>query len=230
MKDLFKKDKLAQWWVVWGRKWDWYPLPLRMEEDWWLLVNLWQELVSENPNTWNNEIRVSISQVDLTNNSLKIIDYPHAELHKWDHYFYTDHVELDNALSQNYLITTSNTLKWGHMHIICWWSAITQIEVYEATDKLWTTLQQVFNNNRNSSNVATLSVHKWISWWTTDWLRLVYHKWGSSTNQSSSGVWVRSDEELLLKQNTKYIVRITSFTNDNLCNLSLYWYEHTNLV
>lgn len=36
------------------------------------------------------------------------------------------------------------------------------------------------------------------------------------------------NEEIILKQNTKYILRVTSGTNGNLTNLYLSWYEHTN--
>jgi hypothetical protein len=175
-------------------------------------------------------MKVSLDQIEPSTNSVKVIDYSHAELHRGDHYFYTDHVELDSAAIQNYLITTSNTAEWGHMHIMASGSAITTVEVFEATDKTGTTAQTVFNNNRNSANTATITVHKGISGGTTDGTRLIYTKSGSSTNQSRSGGEVRNDEELLLKQNTKYIVRITSGTNDNLCNLALYWYEHTNLI
>jgi len=33
-----------------------------------------------------------------------------------------------------------------------------------------------------------------------------------------------------MKQNTKYLIRITSGTAGNLTNLALTWYEHTNKI
>lgn len=39
-----------------------------------------------------------------------------------------------------------------------------------------------------------------------------------------------ASNEVILKQNSKYLIRFTSGTADNLCNLLLEWYEHTNSV
>jgi len=177
----------------------------------------------------NGLAKVSLDQIDQSTNAVKTIDYAHAEIHAGDHYFYTDHVTLNSAGVQDYLITTPDTAKWGHFSFLKDGSAITQFELFEATDKTGTTLQSVFNNNRNSVKTPGVTIHKGTSGGTTDGTRLIYYKSGSDTNQSKGSSGTRNDEEINFKQNTKYIFRITSGSNNNLCNVQFYWYEHTNI-
>jgi hypothetical protein len=126
------------------------------------------------------------------------------------------------------LITTPNTTKWSHFTFLATGNAITQVELYEATDRIGTTLQTVYNSNRNSATPATLTVHKGYSGGTTDGERIWIRKSGSSSSQSRSSSEATHENEMPLKQNTKYILRITSGTAANLTNLMLGWYEHTD--
>ena len=169
-------------------------------------------------------------RADSSTDSIQSIDYAHHEVHSGSHFMYSDSVELDSAGVQDYLITTPNTTKWVHVIVHVDGSAITQFQVYEATDKSGTTLQTVYNNNRNSATLPTVTVHKATSGGTTDGVLLSQYKGGSATNQSKAGTSTGNNEEMILKQNTKYIIRITSGTNDNLTNLRLEWYEHQNIV
>jgi len=141
---------------------------------------------------------------------------------------YTDSVELDSAATQDYLITTPNTAKWGHMIFYLDGSAITQWQFYEGSDKNGTTAQTIGNSNRNSLTTATITIHKGTSGGTTDGTLAYQYKGGSSAGAARTGTDSGNNEELILKQNTKYILRVTSGTNDNLTNVRLEWYEHTN--
>lgn len=162
-------------------------------------------------------------QLDNLTKSLIIIHHTHHEIHDGNHYFYNDSVELDNAATQDYLITTSDNS--CHLKLDFDGSTITQFELFEATDKEGTVLQDVYNNNRNSLNASNTTVHKGTNGGTTDGTRLKIFKGGSSTNQSKGSAGSRDEEEVPLKINTKYIFRITSGANDNLCNVGMYWYE-----
>lgn len=106
--------------------------------------------------------------------------------------------------------------------------AITQVQIYEGSDKIGTTPQTVFNSDRNSATAATVTIHKGTSGGSTDGTLIWQRKSGSATQQSRSGMEASRNAEKTLKQNTKYIIRITSGTADNLTNLQLEWYEHTN--
>ena len=171
------------------------------------------------------ELRYSL---DRTTRALNIIDYAHHEIHAGSHFLYTDAISLNAAGSQDYLITVPDTTKWPHMIFILGGSAITQFDLYEGTDKNGTTPQIVGNSNRNSANLAGVTIHKGTSGGSTDGTLIHTYKGGSATNQSRGGTGTRNDEELILKQNTKYILRITSGTASNLINVNLSWYEHTN--
>lgn len=166
--------------------------------------------------------------LDRITRALNVIDYAHHEIHAGSHFLYTDAISLNAAGSQDYLITVPDTAKWPHMIFILEGSAITQFDLYEGTDKNGTTLQTVGNSNRNSDNVAGVTVHKGVSGGSIDGTLIHTYKGGAATNQARASGSTRNDEEIILRQNTKYILRVTSGTNSNLINVNLSWYEHTS--
>jgi hypothetical protein len=183
-------------------------------------------------NRSGNRIRDGLNErfasLDKSTWTLQTIDYAHHEIHAGSHFMYTDAVELGSAGVQNYLITTPNTTSWAHMLFDMDGSAITQFESYEGADRDGTTLQTVGNNNRNSSKVAAVTVHKGYSGGSTDGARIHLYKGGSASAQSRGATAARNDSEIILRQNTKYILRVTSGTAANLTNIRMEWYEHTD--
>jgi hypothetical protein len=168
------------------------------------------------------------SSIDPVTQSVMTVDYPHHEIHSGGHYEYYDSVEVDNGSSQRYLITTPNTAKWSHVSFEVDGSAITRFALYEDSDRTGTTLQTSFNNNRNSLNVAGMTIHKGTSGGTTDGTLIAQYKSGSANGAARTGASSENNNEFILKQNTKYVLIVESFTNDNLINVRLGWYEHTN--
>lgn len=167
---------------------------------------------------------------DLTTRALQTIDFPHSQVHLGNHFIYTDSVTLAASGVQDYLITTPNTAKWAHMLFYLDGSAITQWQLYEATDKTGTTAQTIGNSNRNSTTLATITLHKGTAGGTTDGTLTHQYKGGSATNQARFATDTGNNQEIILKQNTKYILRTTSGTDNNLTNIRLEWYEYTNLT
>jgi len=176
-----------------------------------------------------NEATWEAALLDRITRSMTSIDHAHHEIHEGDHFMYTDAVELGNGVVQNYLITTPNTTRWAHMIFILEGSAITQFELYEGADRVGSVLQTVGNSNRNSATAATTTIHKGYAGGSTDGTRIHLYKGGSATGVAKSGAaGTRNDEEIILKQNTKYILRVTSGTAANLTNVNLSWYEHVS--
>ena len=167
--------------------------------------------------------------MDEDTNAIVYISFAHYKVHIGKHFIYTDHVVLGAAGTQDYLITTPDTSTWAHMTFHLSGSAITQWELYEGSDKTGTTLQTIGNSNRNSSNTSVLTLHKGTSGGTTDGTKLHLYKCGSSTNQARSDAQSENGEEITLMQGTKYILRTTSGSADNLTNVRLEWYEHENV-
>ena len=167
-------------------------------------------------------------RLDSSTHARTSIDYSHHEIHDGWHFMYTDSVELGVGGVQNYLITVPNTTRWPHMLFSLDGSAITQFELYEGADRVGSTLQTVGNSNRNSLNAAGTTIHKGYAGGATDGTLIHIYKGVSATNQSRGPADARGEGEIILKQNTKYILRVTSFTAANLTNVQLSWYEHTD--
>ena len=166
--------------------------------------------------------------MDSSSHGMIAISHEHHEIHAGDAFRYNDSLTLASGVSQDYLLTVANTTKWPHFTFSADGTAVTTTEVFRATDKTGTTLQSTFNANENSATVAGLTIHKGTTGGTTDGVSIFKYSSGTATGMSTfTGVEVFSGERIL-KQNTKYIIRITSGTNGNLVNLRADWYEHTN--
>lgn len=175
-----------------------------------------------------SDTTAQVPRVDATTHTIQIIDYAHHEIHAGSHFFYTDSVELGSGATQVYLITTPDTAKWAHLTFSATGSAITTVDLYEGADRVGDAAQTVFNNNRNSATTATVVVHKGITGGTTDGTKIYTIKSGASAGASRSPSVAQRENEIILDQNTKYLLRITSGTAANLTNLQLEWYEHTD--
>lgn len=159
--------------------------------------------------------------------SVKTIEVGHVFIHAGETFRYSNPVTLGSGVSQDYMITTPVSGKSMHTILSIDGTAITSFFVYEAGDRTGTTLQTYYNANRNSATTSTATIHKGTSSGTTDGTLLASYASGTATNQSRGSSNVSHDSEWVLKLNTKYIIRITSGTAGNLCNLYLEWYEHT---
>lgn len=163
-------------------------------------------------------------ETDTTTDAAITIDYPHYEVHAGNHYMFTDSVELGSGASQYYMITVSS-LVVPHMTFHLDGSAITQWQFYEDTDKTGVSAQTAANNDRNSTNTAATTLYKGVSGGTTDGTLAYLYKGGSGTQQSRSETDAGNNEELILKADTSYVLKVKSFTAANLTNIKLEWYE-----
>ena len=167
-------------------------------------------------------------QMDRRTGSLLVVDPVTHEIHAGNAYKYSDPTTLEAAASQDYLITTPDTTKLAHLQYSCDGTAITSFFLYEATDKTGPTAQTIFNADRNSTNTATITVHKGTSGGSTDGTLLKSYASGTATGSSRSNGTAIFGTERILKRNTKYIFRITSGTAGNLCNVKFEWAEITD--
>lgn len=167
--------------------------------------------------------------IDDMSHGMIQINHEHHEIHAGDAFRYSDPTTLASGVSQDYLLTVANTTKWPHFTFSVDGTAVTTVEVFRATDKIGTTLQSVNNANENSATLAGMTMHKGVSGGTTDGVSIFKHSSGTATGSSKSeGVGLYATERVL-RQNTKYLVRITSGTNGNMINFHAEWYEHTSI-
>lgn len=169
-------------------------------------------------------------KVDGSTQDLQVVEHEHAEIHGGDHYFYEDYAEIDAAATIDFCIQTPDTTKWSHLV----WEIAAQgqftFEIYEgATITYDGTDLTSYNNDRNSSNVSNWVNFEQDSTVVAPGTRLGGMLLGDAINpvRSMPGGGNRS-REVILKQNTNYLFRITSGVNDNNISYLAEWYEHTN--
>ncbi len=180
------------------------------------------------PHGKTSDLTIQPIQLDRNTYALMTIDFSHHELHSGDHYFFQASHEIASAGTIVYLITTPNTDVYSHFIYTIDGSAILQATMYEGADRTGTTAQTILNSNRNSANVSGIAIHLGVSAGTTDGTVIKTYNGGAASAISRSSPTSRSDSELILKRNTKYLIRLTSGTDNNLCNVKFEWYEHTD--
>jgi len=176
-----------------------------------------------------SDITYQTPRIDESTHTLQTIDYAHHEVHAGSSFYYHDVITLGNLGTQDYVITVPDTTKWPHFGLEIDYNdsaGITQI--FEGTDKTGTTLQTVFNRNRNSLTAATTTIHKGQSGGTTDGTIIFWKRVGAG---KTSGGIAGTAEERILKRNTKYIIRLsnTATTNNNV-TVVFRWYEYINML
>ena len=147
-----------------------------------------------------------------------VIDVEHHEIHCGDSYRAIRKVDLGNGASDNILITVPNetgtelTQKKYHLTIQLDTELEADYSFYEApTTTANGTAMTFYNRNRNSAFTTGLTIHHTPTV-TADGTLLDGDHWGSGRN---AGGAQRGELEWVLKNNTKYLLRITNSTSNN---------------
>lgn len=168
---------------------------------------------------------------DSTTESLKIVDFPHHEIHEGDRYLVKEGIQL-NSDSKDYLITTPNTTKWGHLTIDIQGSRDTLITFVEDSAHTGGTAIAAVNRNRNSGNSAALTVTHTPGGVAGAPTTMFSCQFGIPTGaggRGGGGGAATDRGEFILKQNTKYLLTVTALSaNDNNICVAIDWYEHTS--
>lgn len=170
-------------------------------------------------------------EVDSTTGALKTVTYPHAEIHSGSAFLVSDKVVKNDGETVVYLITVADTAAWPHFEYFISGQFDTEVDFYEGADRVGTNLQTSWNRNRNSANSAGMTIHEAISGGTTDGTLMIAEQFGIDTGAfglGGTGGEGQTRNELILKQNTKYLLRVTSRTASNDLTVKFLWYEHTN--
>ena len=179
-----------------------------------------QNLVSRNGNLDNN------TQAVLA------IDYEHHEVHAGSHFtFSAIDADLDIIDTMAFIITTPNTTKWAHMIFLVNGQLATKVELLETTTRGLGVTQLDYNNDRNSADTSGIAICI-MGDGGSDGTVIFTDRFGIDTGvgigKVAGGGASRGTHEWILKQNTKYLFRVTSATDDNVASVGLSWYEHTN--
>lgn len=184
------------------------------------------------PKTYNSVLGTYDNfRADGQTRALQTIDYAHHEIHAGSHYYRTFSATVASGAVQYYLLDIASAgLKYPHMSFEFNGTAITKFEIFEDSTKSGDGDKILpLNNDRNSTNTSIIELYDAIGEEGDEGTLIWEHSAGTATQQSRSAASSEQATELVLKNNTKYLIKITSGTDGNLVNVTLEWYEHTNL-
>jgi len=167
---------------------------------------------------------------DDTTGALLTVDYAHHEVHSGSHYFYKDYYTIAKNGVKQFAIVTPNTTKWAHFtYDIDAVSSSVTIQIFEApTVNTIGTSEPVRNRNRNYNDTPTTLLYEDTTV-TADGIEIKATTVGAGKN--SEGGASRDDQEIVLKQGTTYLIRITEGNiASTMINFKVDWYEHTNKI
>ena len=161
--------------------------------------------------------------------ALVTIDFAHYEIHEGEHYKagFQD-ISMDDDDIIELIFVTSNTTTWDHWVLVAQSTGAVYIDVYEdvVTSSDGTPVV-VYNRNRNSLKVSNTSVYK-NPVITSNGTKISTRWLGSEGFKEDTGASERGESELILKQNTKYLVRLTAISDGIVGAIGGDWYEHTD--
>jgi len=177
-----------------------------------------------------------VTESNLTNafdgitTAIKTIDSAHHEIHNGDHYKAGFQ---DTSMATNETITllfvTPASVEWAHWILTAQATGAVVIELYEGATATGGTPVTRFNRNRNSLNDSTTLVYHTPSV-TADGTKIVERWVGNEGFKESVGGEMRGDSEFILKQDTKYLIRLTAVNNGIKGAIGGDWYENTNVT
>lgn len=171
----------------------------------------------------------SPAEQDSVTNSLEFTQHPHADIHDGNKYISSDLVTgLGAASTQGYLVTAPNTSKRIHMLFGIESNLGVKIQWFEApTVNANGAAMDAINQNRNSSNTASLLVFKGPTIGANG-TQLDIEEIGSSTNTGKNSGFTsvdRNENEFVLKQGTSYFLLLTAISNSTDITTHFHWYE-----
>lgn len=173
---------------------------------------------------------VSVDQVERTTNSLRVITDSQAHLNEGDHYDYKGYHTVSRNTSKDHLIITPNTDVLARMTIGV--EAVTSsiaVQFYEdTTTSADGTVGNARNRNRNFGDDNTTEVYEDP---TVTGVGTLLWSGFFGAGKDSAGGGARDDEQIILKKNTKYLLRVTENNiSDTEVNFTFDWYEHEDIA
>jgi len=165
-----------------------------------------------------------LNTIESLTQALKIIDYPHHEIHGGNGYSLSYPITIPAANEVEIRIATPDTTKWAHMV----WSFTNDsdftVDVYETTTKTDVVGNRLtpINANRNSANTSGLTICHTPAGAGDG--NLIWSYAGGANKQVTTE---EGRHEFILKQNTAYLINLSGAQND-VAHLVFDWYEHTN--
>lgn len=183
----------------------------------------------------NYLVEVARKVFDTFTNSIGFIDTDHKYIHQGKKFFYGENVSLLTTASRLWTFTTPSVasgkeIHWRPPSVNCSADKV-KIELIEnnfvngtGTSKL----TSIYNYLRKSTNISKMQFFNSGETETTPGTTLFPDYIGGGTNVggTSSGGSNKQQEEIVLKINTNYTVKVTNGSGStNIININFSWYE-----
>ena len=193
--------------------------------------------VGKTPITVDNTLPIGLFAFNGTNfrgleqdeitRAMAVIDYAHHEIHEGDHFFVRDFVDLGNSATRDILLISPNSTKVAHLTLEIDHELEGSVKLYETTvtSANGTAIPRI-NRKRNGSDGSGMLVFHTP---TVSAVGTLLEQDQKGSGNKFGNIANRASEEIMLKRNTKYLIRMTNITaNNNLFNWTIDWYEHTS--
>lgn len=168
------------------------------------------------------------NKIDQTTSGKAQLEYEHKQVHSGDAWIVTYSAATDAAATLDRYIITPNTTRWAHVFWDVVGQGLTTISLYEGASGTYNAVT-AYNRNRNNARVNTTIVGNPTGAVTTGTLIWTWKSGTTGPGPAKSTGATRETGEIVLKQNTTYLLRCTSGVNGNIISVDLTWYEQTNI-
>lgn len=187
-------------------------------------------------------------RLDKATNTIQTIEYEHHEIHAGSSFTCHYNNDVTNVGEMTGIaFNTPNTTKWIHIEVSAFASGASYFAIYEVADldvDEGTDLA-IYNRDRNSLTASTVSTvetspeagkatsytEAQLSGATLSTATEIMRKYIGTSGKSAIGGEARGIGEFILKQATQYAFVLVSLTADDVThNITLDWYEHTNIA
>lgn len=169
-------------------------------------------------------------RIDQTTDAGAIVDYEHKEVHTGDAFYVTQVDAIDAAGITSHRFYPPNTTEWMHFLFVIEASGACLMEIREGISDALESSSGIFNRNRNfADNLTTMGHERQLAAATGGTVIWSWSSGGAAPASARTPAVTRQSGEIILKQNTKYEVRVTSSINSNIVTTYFTWYEHTNV-
>lgn len=168
-------------------------------------------------------------RLDSSTHAINTTENAHHEIHEGRH-FKADRQDTSLATDETIelLLTTPDTTRWAHFLLTMQSTGEVVVELYEGTTvSAEGTAITPINRNRNS-DTASVVVVTHTPTITSDGTKLTENWIGTTGFKEDIGDRTRGDNEIILKQNTKYLIRLTAVGNGIKGAIGGDWYEHVD--
>lgn len=178
--------------------------------------------------TDGNKVELDTLTSDYNSGYIVMISQEHHKIHSGQHFFCDDYdTSVDTLTPKNWLIVAPNTATRCHIIFEIKSSGAGLLEGYVGstiTDN--GTLSFRRNNDGNSTNTPEMLVYKDTV--ASELGTIQAYEWlgsaGINANKGIGGSGVR-EQEIILKQDIKWLVRFTPEADDTKVSFSINWYE-----